>query len=85
MCTLHQHKDALQEILLQDAVLYVISVMLDAERQQLEDQSEQLHRLVVFVHWLITDRVQQKWRCKRNENRLETDATGEGQQARVTH
>ena len=44
----HEDEDAPQEVLIDDVVLDVVRVVLDAERQQVEDEGEQLTSLVVI-------------------------------------
>lgn len=47
MFGVHEHEHSPQQVLIHDVVLYVVRVVLHAERQQLEDQSEKLSCLEV--------------------------------------
>lgn len=54
---LHQDEYLPEQILVENAVLDVIGVVLDAERQELEDQTEQLDGAVVLAGRSLADRV----------------------------
>lgn len=57
----HEDEDSPQEILADDAVLDVIAVMFDAEREKFQDEPQKLNGVIVFVCGLVCDCVHQKW------------------------
>ena len=58
----HEHQDAPEQIPVEDVVLDVVCVVLDAEREQLEDQAEQLDRRIVLAVGPVGGRVRQQRR-----------------------
>jgi hypothetical protein len=58
----HEDENSPQQILAYDAVLDVIAVMFDAEREELQDESEKLNGVVIFVCGFVCDCVYQEWR-----------------------
>lgn len=65
MCRLHEHENASQQVLTYNAVLYVIAVMLDAERKQLQHQSQQLYCVVILVGRFVVYGIFQERCCER--------------------
>ena len=63
MARLHEYKDSSEKVLMQDVVLDVVCMVLHAERQQLQDQAEQLHRAGVHALRIISARIGQEGRC----------------------
>lgn len=47
MFGVHEHQHSPQQVLIHYVVLYVVRVVLDAERQELQDQREELSRLEI--------------------------------------
>lgn len=57
----HEDENSPQQIFADDAVLDVIAVMFDAEREKFQDEAQKLDRVIVLVRGLICDCVHQKW------------------------
>lgn len=61
----HEDENAAEEIAVQDVVLNVVSVVLDAEGEQLENEAEQLNGGIVLLDRSIASRVGQQ-RCHKH-------------------
>ena len=65
MLGLHQNEDSPEKVLVQDVVLDVVSVVLDKEGKELEDEALQLNGAVVVLLRPVAGCVGQKGTCNR--------------------
>lgn len=59
---LHQDEDTTQQVLVQYAILYMVRVMFDAEREQLQNEPQELDAPVVLLLRLIMHSILQQRR-----------------------